>query len=98
MAWLLALSVWSQPVLQLIGGEFDVAKDLAQQSGADVAALVDGNSGPAPVRVLELPMASPRLSQQTKSHPFQGADPLGRLEDRQIGGAHTETSTRRTPM
>src|SRR5262249_12767929 len=91
-------SVGSQPVVQLFGGQFDVAEDLAEQPGADVAPLVDGNRGPAPVGVPELPMASFSLSEQSKPRGSRGADQLARFRDRNRGGAHPEPSTRRTPM
>jgi hypothetical protein len=38
------------------------------------------------------------FAQQAKSHPLQGSNQVARLQDGQLGRAHTETSTRWTPM
>lgn len=86
------------PFPKLISINLNIAKNLAQQSRAEVASLVHRNRGAASVGMLELPVASRRPAQQAETHSFQGPDQIAGLQNRQSSPAHTATVTRRTPM
>ena len=83
----------SQPFSELFDIDFDVAENFPHQTRTDVFSLVDGNGRAAAIRMFKLPMASPGLSQQPEPHFFQGANEFARLDVRQVGAAHTVTST-----
>ena len=73
--------------------DFNVAKNLPQQSRADVFPGVDGHGRAAAIGMFELPVASLGLAEKLEAHLFQGANKFAGLDVRQVGGAHTLTST-----
>lgn len=83
----------SQHFSEFFGIDFDVSQDFSHQSRPDVFSLVDRNCRSAAVGMFELPMTSLGLPQKLEAQFFQGADEFARFDVRQIGVAHTVTST-----